>query len=278
MIEQLETIPFTKMQGAGNDFVVLDNRELNISKQELIELAPTICDRKFGVGSDGIMALLPPEHEEADYTMFFRNPDGSDAGMCGNGARCMAQFAHSLGYDAEHHFNVHDQLYQAVVEAENIVRISFPMQASATEHSIDGETFYGIHTGTEHLVHAVSENLLEDEKALREQGQQLRYHDKFQPAGTNVNFISGIDNRSLKLQTYERGVEDLTLACGTGAIAAALICHHIQSPSQGSSPYKVETKGGQLTVYFDYQSTSSQYANIKLEGPAHFVFNGSYQL
>src|SRR6056297_1858918 len=278
MIEQLQTIPFTKMQGAGNDFVVLDNRKLDLSKQELVELAPTICDRRFGVGSDGIMALLPPEHDEADYTMFFRNPDGSDAGMCGNGARCMALFAHSLGYKAEHQFNVHNQLYQAVVETENIVRISFPMQASATEHSIDGETFYGIHTGTEHLVHAVSEDLLEDEKALREQGQQLRYHDKFQPAGTNVNFISGIDDRSLKLQTYERGVEDLTLACGTGAIAAALIWHHLQSPAQGPSPYKVETKGGRLTVYFDYDSISSQYANIKLEGPAHFVFQGSYQL
>ncbi|MDZ7682443.1 MAG: hypothetical protein U5J63_12200 [Fodinibius sp.] len=157
--------------------MVLDNRQLHLSKNELVELAPDICDRKFGVGSDGIMALLHPENDQADYTMFFRNPDGSDAGMCGNGARCMALFAHALGFDVSHQFNVHDQLYDAVVEDDKTVRISFPMQASATKHQINGQTLYSIHTGTEHLVRTVDEGMLADEDTLRELGQRLRYHE-----------------------------------------------------------------------------------------------------
>ena len=277
MTKDSNHISFTKMQGAGNDFVVLDNRSQSLSKEELIELAPKICDRKFGVGSDGILALLPPEMEQADYTMFYRNPDGSDAGMCGNGARCIALFAHSLGYDARHQFNVHNQIYEAEVKDSNTVRISFPMKASAHEVTIDGQTLYSIHTGTEHIVTTKDDQSLSDEDRLREEGRLLRHHSQFQPKGTNVNFICGMDNDSLKLQTFERGVEDLTLACGTGAIASALIWHHIQKTDSRHNTFSVETAGGSLTVYFDYEPSDQQFTNIKLEGPAHFVFEGKYE-
>lgn len=267
------------MQGAGNDFVVLDNRSVSLSKEKLIELAPEICDRKFGIGSDGLLALFPPSKQDADYTMFYRNPDGSDAGMCGNGARCLALFAHSLGFDAEHHFNVHSQIYTAHVDDTDKVGVSFPMEASATERTLDGRQIYAIHTGTEHIVTTVDEDTLENEEALREMGEFLRYHSTFQPKGTNVNFICGVNKEQLKLQTYERGVEDLTLACGTGAIASALIWHYQQEKSESSSEeYSVKTKGGTLNVYFSFNATKATYSNIKLEGPAHFVFEGQYFL
>ncbi len=263
------------MQGAGNDFVVLDNRNGQFSEEEIAGLAPEICDRKFGVGSDGILALAKPQQPKVDYTMIYRNPDGSNAGMCGNGARCIALFAHSLGFDANHSFNVHDQIYQAEVSSPNTVSIAFPMEASAAEHTVDGVTLYQIHTGTEHIVTQVDEDELEQEDQLRKLGSELRYHEEFQPKGTNVNFICGVDQQTVQLQTYERGVEDLTLACGTGAIASALVWHHLQD-HPAESPFSVDTKGGALNVHFSFDSHTDTYSNIKLEGPAHFVFNGEF--
>ncbi len=266
------------MQGAGNDFVVIDNRSQNFSKEQLIDLAPKICDRKFGVGSDGILALMPAEKNDADYTMFYRNPDGSDAGMCGNGARCIARFAYSLGFEDYHSFIVHDSIYTAEVDNSGSVTISFPMEASVNELAMDSRTLYQVHTGTEHIGLIVNKEKLEDEDSLREEGQNLRYHDRFQPKGTNVNFIWGMNPQKLKLQTYERGVEDLTLACGTGAIASALIWHHRQDNPKQTDTFRVETKGGSLNVYFSFDPDAKKYSNIKLEGPAQFVFKGEYIL
>lgn len=277
MTEDRPHIAFTKMQATGNDFVVLDNRSLDLSKEEIVALTPEICDRNFGVGSDGILVLFPPEREEVDYTMFFRNPDGSDAGMCGNGARCMALFAHSLGFDERHRFNVHNKVYRAEIESPEKIRISFPMEASAKEITVDQRQCYAIHTGTEHLVTEVNASQLDDEERLRGEGALLRHHTLFQPKGTNANFICGTDASHLELQTYERGVEDLTLACGTGAIASALVWHHLQeSPPEGPYKYSVETRGGTLSVYFSFNKNNHLYTNIKLEGPAHFVFKGEY--
>lgn len=269
-------ISFTKMQAAGNDFVVIDNRSNSFTKDELVSLAPTICDRKFGVGSDGILALIPPEQDNVDFTMFYRNPDGSGAGMCGNGARCMALFAHSLGFNKQHRFNVHDNVYEANVLGSDSVIISFPIKAAVNEKTIAGETLYAIHTGTEHIVKEITEEKLEHEEQLVSEGSNLRYHEHFKPKGTNVNFICGINSTALKLQTYERGVEDLTLACGTGAIASALVWHHLQDGNTSPQKYSVKTKGGTLLVHFSFDSESNTYNNIKLEGPAHFVFKGTF--
>lgn len=275
MTDSNQTIPFTKMQGAGNDFVVLDNRDLQFSEDEIAALAPDICNRKLGVGSDGILALAAPQKETVDYTMIYRNPDGSHAGMCGNGARCIALFAHSLGFDASHTFNVNDQVYLAEVKNSKSVSVSFPMQAKVEEKSVDGQKLYQTHTGTEHIVLAVDEEKLALEDQLKDEGGVLRHHKQFQPKGTNVNFICGIEPTKLKLQTYERGVEDLTLACGTGAIASALVWHHLQQQNS-PSPFYVETKGGTLKVHFTFNANTNNYSNIKLEGPAHFVFQGKY--
>lgn len=269
-------IRFTKMQGAGNDFVVLDNRSRKLSKKEIIRLAPKICARKFGVGSDGILALLPPEVDGVDYTMFFRNPDGSEAGMCGNGARCIARFAHSLEFNAKHTFNVHEQVYEANVQDDTSIIISFPMKASIQPKTVEGENGYFSKPGTEHFVIPVGQNMLEDEDQLITKGQTIRYHPAFKPEGANVNFITGKDTSTLKLQTYERGVEDLTLACGTGAIASALVWHHLQKESPEESIFSVQTKGGTLKVHFAFDRTTNQYRHIKLEGPAHFVFEGTF--
>ncbi|MEL7834975.1 diaminopimelate epimerase [Fodinibius sp. Rm-B-1B1-1] len=267
---------FTKMQAAGNDFVVIDNRSKTYTKDQLIALAPDICDRRFGVGSDGILALFPSERKEVDYTMFYRNPDGSDAGMCGNGARCMALFAQSLGFADKHTFNVHDNIYEAHILAEDTVSVAFPMEASVEELTLDDEQLYAIHTGTQHLVLPVEKQELEEEKTLVQQGRHLRYHKHFAPKGTNVNFIYGAHDTALHLQTYERGVEDLTLACGTGAIASALVWHHLQNNTSTAGKYSVDTKGGTLNVHFAFDVNNKTYRNIKLEGPAHFVFKGSY--
>jgi len=195
--------------------------------------------------------------------------------MCGNGARCLALFAQSLGFDATHSFNVHDQVYQAEISSPNTVSITFPMEASAAEKTVHDITLYQIHTGTEHIVIQVDEEKLEQEDRLQSLGSQLRYHEEFQPKGTNVNFISGVNPQTVKLQTYERGVEDLTLACGTGAIASAIVWHHLQEDSP-ASPFNVDTKGGMLSVHFSFDSHTDTYSNIKLEGPAHFVFNGKF--
>lgn len=271
-------IPFYKMQGTGNDFVIIDNRMLQLSKKEIGELAPEICNRNYGVGSDGIIALLSAEQEEVDYTMFYLNPDGSDAGMCGNGARCMALLASSQGFDNEHTFNVHNRVYKAIVK-ENSVTLSFPIQATIDPLSIDNQQFFSVHTGTDHLVTTVDEDTLTDEQYLRDRGRELRYHSRFQPRGTNVNFIFGVDTNRLKLQTYERGVEGLTFACGTGAIASALVWHHLQNSSTSNSyTYAVKIKGGELRVHFTFSPVKRNYSNIKLEGPAHFVFKGKYML
>lgn len=279
MKEHTTILTFTKMQGAGNDFVVINNLDRSFAKEELIRLAPELCNRKFGIGSDGLLALFPSEHDGASYTMFYRNPDGSDAGMCGNGARCLALFARSLGFDKKHSFSVHDKLYEARIIQSNTVRISFPSDTAVAEVQIDGNKIWKLHTGTEHIVIPVERDILQQKEKLRREGEALRYHSAFQPKGTNVNFIHGSGNNKVQLQTYERGVENLTLACGTGAIASALAWHHLKSRSaDAGQPFQVITEGGNLQVYFTFDPEMQTYSNLKLEGPAHFVFEGTYFL
>lgn len=269
-------LPFTKMQGTGNDFVVIDNRNQNITLEQIIELAPKLCDRRFGIGADGILMLQPPVDPSLDYTMIYRNADGSDAGMCGNGARCLARFAHQQGMGDSLTFNVHDHIYRAQINSKH-VEIQFPIQSSIREiHGITDELIYQVHTGTEHIVLELSDEKTNEADQLRRWGRQLRHHKEFSPAGTNVNFLSGTDPANLKLQTYERGVENLTLACGTGAIAAALAWHHIQQLKKTRNEMMVEVEGGTLSVSFTFDADSSMYSNIVLGGSAEFVFTGLY--
>lgn len=271
------TLPFIKMQGAGNDFVLFDNRSMKIEDEELSKIAPVLCDRKFGIGSDGLIALCYDITKKADLVMVYKNPDGSDAGMCGNGARCFAAYAVTLGSPKQFSFRVHDKIYRAKVEEENVT-ISFPLETEVKEENVGSEAVLNVYTNTEHIVCPVQKDLLEDEKQLITDGRYLRYHNHYQPKGTNVNFIAGVNSDELCLQTYERGVENLTLACGTGAISSALAWHHLQQNGDGRYTYKVKVRGGTLMVHFQFNESDKKYSDIKLEGPATFVFEGEYYL
>lgn len=275
MENSLQTLPFIKMHGAGNDFILFDNRSLKLDEDEITELAPVICDRKFGAGSDGLIALTFDETKQADLHMIYKNPDGSDAGMCGNGARCFAAYAVTLGSPRNFTFRVHQNIYQADVSDESVV-IHFPLETRVTEQVVANEAILNIHTNTEHIVCTSLLEDLEDRDQLIQKGKFFRNHPEFQPKGTNVNFIAGIDNDSLCLQTYERGVENLTLACGTGAIASALGWHYLQQGSDGEHRYQVRVKGGTLYVNFSFDSSLNQYHQIKLEGPVSFVYKAEF--
>lgn len=274
-------IPFTKLQATGNDFVLVDNRSGILGNMDLSDLAPKICDRKFGVGSDGLITVQ--KNESGEWVMNYKNPDGSDAGMCGNGARCYVRFVQMLnngnGVEAGStlKFRVHENLYEAEIHG-NRIRIRFPLETKAVPLSINGESLLQVYSNTEHIVCPVDEGMLEHEETLIEKGRALRNHKSFAPKGTNVNFLSGLGEDRLRLQTYERGVESLTLACGTGAIASALAWHHLQDQPGGEFQYQVQTRGGTITILFSYEETTQTYTNIYIEGPAEIVFEGIFYL
>ncbi len=271
------SLSFTKMQGAGNDFILFDNRTLKLTDKKIATLAPQLSHRKFGIGSDGLIALEFDDTQQADLVMRYKNPDGSDAGMCGNGARCFAAYAVTLGSPKKFTFRVHDQIYKASVKKKSVV-IHFPLTTKVLEKEIDGNHVLDVYTNTEHVVCPVQTTFLENETALIHEGRYFRNHDHFKPKGTNVNFISGIDNSQVCLQTYERGVEDLTLACGTGAIASGLAWHHLQEAGEGNFSYTIKVRGGAVKTHFNFNSEDKTYSQIKLEGPAVFVFEGDYYL
>ncbi|MEX0647667.1 MAG: diaminopimelate epimerase [Balneolaceae bacterium] len=271
------TLPFTKMQGAGNDFILFDNRFLKLSEEKIAGLAPVLCNRKFGVGGDGIIAMEFDETKKADLVMLYKNPDGSDAGMCGNGARCFAAFAVTIGSPQNFTFRVHDKVYTADVNDKDVI-IHFPLETRVKEHTVAKEAVLNVYTNTEHIVCPVQPPDLDNEPALVSKGRFLREHPEFQPAGTNVNFIAGTSSNQLSLQTYERGVENLTLACGTGAIASALAWHSLQQGAGGDHQYEIKVRGGTLYVLFSFDEEKKIYQNIKLRGPAAFVFEGQFYL
>lgn len=269
-------LQFYKMEGAGNDFVVIDNRELGLSLEEIISVTPQLCDRKFGVGADGLLSLEKPSLANVDYTMLYRNADGSDAGMCGNGSRCLALFAAKQGFNEKQAFNVHDAVYEAVVDAiEEQVSVSFPDVIAPKKLQINKKNYLQVYTGTEHIVSFEELDQLEQEEELVEEGSFIRNHPILNPPGTNVNFVCPNEDASMYLQTYERGVEDLTLACGTGAIASAIGTHFIEDRGDGEFTFEVIVKGGTLSVQFSFDESTNSYTNIKLIGPAHFVYSGT---
>lgn len=266
-------VPFKKMQATGNDFVLIDNRETLFLPDDLPELARVISNRKFGIGSDGLILL--EDSGGNDLRMIFKNPDGSDAGMCGNGARCFVRYARQLGYNDQITFRVHGKKYRGI-DKGNQIEIQFPLETKVNRISVNGENLYQVYTNTEHIVCSVEKNELENEQALTEKGRALRNHKMFAPLGTNVNFMAGTSADELELQTYERGVESLTLACGTGAIASALTWHHQNSGRPGNFSMSVHVRGGTLKVFFKVDPSDNNYKNIRLAGPATTVFEGIY--
>lgn len=270
-------VEFTKMQGAGNDFIVFDNRWYRFSQDELSSLAETWCRRHYGVGADGLLALDDPSSEEADYRMRYVNADGSRATMCGNGARCLALFAQHSGFEGpELVFDTDAGRYRATVtNAEaNRVRIYVP---SATDRRLDMdlegtvpdgiEGLHYLHSGTEHLVAFVKDV---ETVPVVEWGRRLRKDEELRPAGANVNFVHVDDVGDLHVRTYEKGVEDETLACGTGVLAVADLA---EATGRGAhDPVTIHARGGTLRVG---TAQTERGQERYLEGPAVSVFRGS---
>jgi diaminopimelate epimerase len=270
------TLPFYKLQGAGNDFIMIDNREICIPIKTLLGIIPKLCDRRFGIGADGFIALS--DSEISNYKMQYFNADGSDAGMCGNGGRCAARLASHLGFKASHTFEVHGNIYSVDVEPTSIL-LHFPATPSIESFN---DVEYGqidiINTGTEHICIQVKKELIDDNVFLRSHGEKLRYDVRFSPNGTNVNFYIPLDDHTIKLVTYERGVENLTLACGTGSLAAAICSVNNSGATLANNKITVQCPGGNLICHFNRPSTTNLFNNLKLEGPAEIVYTGEIQI
>lgn len=254
---------FYKYQGAGNDFILMDNREGSIALNT--EQIARLCDRHFGIGADGLMLLQLDE--EADFEMVYFNSDGKESTMCGNGGRCIAAFAYKLGAAARQMtFKAIDGLHFAVVKDNNIVALQM-QDVTAIEFGVGYEV---LNTGSPHYISWVDSVA---DVPVFEEGRAVRNSERFREQGINVNFVNRNGN-GIAIRTYERGVEDETLACGTGVTAAAIVSVGQQT---GVFHIPVAAKGGALSVSFE--KTGAQTAeNIILTGGANFVFEGKVEI
>lgn len=254
-------IPFFKYQGTGNDFVMIDNRSHHFDKNNT-QLVAKMCDRKFGVGADGLILL--EDHPTVDFTMVYYNADGNISTMCGNGGRCIAQFAKQLEIiDSKTTFEAIDGMHEATIEAGIV---SLKMNDVAQVKVSDDHSF--LNTGSPHHVELVS-NLLEYD--VKSKGEVLRYNT-YGTEGANINFVEAEKEDLFFVRTYERGVEDETLSCGTGVTAVAIALH--ETGMVPSNQVTLKTLGGVLKVRFTKEE--GVYKNVYLEGPATHVFNGTW--
>ncbi len=254
------TLPFSKYQGTGNDFVIIDNREHIFSKNDT-KLVAQLCDRKFGIGADGLMLL--ENHPSADFRMVYYNADGNESSMCGNGGRCLVAFAKALSIiDIHCTFEAIDGLHEATIENE-IVHLK--MQDVSTIKVTPEYTF--LDTGSPHHIQKVASV---KEVNIKKEGAAIRYSDLYGSTGSNINFVEQKSDHHFAVRTYERGVEDETLSCGTGVTAVAIAAYHNKLTTANKIDLDVE--GGKLAVKFDV--IDNGYKNIYLIGPATFVFKG----
>lgn len=256
-------IKFHKYQGAGNDFIIIDNRTYSYEfSQQMVE---RMCDRKFGIGADGMMLL--ESADGYDFRMRYFNSDGREASLCGNGSRCIVAFAHRLGlFGTTTCFLAFDGEHQAEIRPESV---KVKMNDVSTIKQTKDHFF--LDTGSPHCVKIVEDAF---RYMVYEEGKKIRYSEEFQPQGTNVNFITPVGGM-IKVATYERGVENETLACGTGCVASALAIAALNHDPENT--YTIETKGGQLKISFK-QSSNHTFSDIWLEGPAKHVFSGEIDL
>ncbi|MEX2117133.1 MAG: diaminopimelate epimerase [Bacteroidota bacterium] len=273
-------LSFTKMTGAGNDFVVMDNRDGRI--RDASALARAVCERHFGIGADGL--LLLENSDAADFRMMYYNADGSYGGMCGNGGRCIAHFAYANGIaGVEQTFEALDSVYRASVNGQ-IVELSMK-QPSKIRTDIMLRTSAGaigcnfVDTGSPHVVILLGEDApgkpgLSSIDVVRV-GREIRQHPEFAPEGTNVNFVKVTGANQLRIRTYERGVEEETLACGTGSVAAALVASEL---GLTTGPVTVQVKSD-IKLRVDFQKDDAGvYNGVKLTGPAVSVFRGVFEI
>ena len=267
-----EAIPFFKMNGCGNDFILIDNRAGRLASDPA-KFCRLVCRRRLSVGADGL--ILIESSGDFDFQWQFYNADGSRAEMCGNGARCAARFAHLQGIAGEKMVFLTDAgPIEAQVRGEQVsIKVTPPSDCRMEveiDLSVGRRTVSSINTGVPHVVLEADRMAEIDIVPL---GREIRRHAHFAPAGTNVNFIQPEDGKRLQVRTYERGVEDETLACGTGCVAAALVT---ALRREWSSPIPVVTRsGGILTIYF--QKDGDRFRDVYLEGDARIVYTGEIQ-
>jgi diaminopimelate epimerase len=263
-------IPFCKMSGSGNDFILIDNRQRILDGDRLGDFVRRVCTRKISVGADGLILIEPSDRVHFRWRFF--NADGSEAEMCGNGGRCAARFAVLRGIAPE---RLSFETLAGIIEAEvhgRQVKLQmvqpWGMELDLTV-GIDGQEhcLHFINSGVPHAVEIVADV---SRVAVADLGGKIRFHPRFQPAGTNANFVQPIARRHLKVRTYERGVEGETLACGTGAVASALIA---AAKGLVDSPVAVETTG-QEVLNIHFISKGKSYERVFLEGDTRLVYEG----
>ncbi len=272
----MRKIHFHKYQATGNDFVVIDNRSGSIAMTP--QQVSAVCNRRLGVGADGLMLI--EKHPTLNFNLTYYNSDGSQS-LCGNGSRAAVHFASSLGMvNGKSTFNAFDGEHSAELLPSGIVRLK--MNPVTAVNEIPGGYF--INTGSPHVIRFVSDI---HEYPVFEEGKKIRYADSFKPGGTNANFVELLSDNTIFVRTYERGVENETLSCGTGVTAAALA-----ASLQGyTSPVRIKTLGGDLTVEFKsgqaglpteqggrLAGQTSTFQEIFLTGPAKMVFEGDLEL
>ncbi len=267
-------VEFTKMNGAGNDFILLDNRarKIGLSREQIVRL----CDRHRGVGADGLILLVPCVSGQADWAWDFYNNDGSSGEMCGNGARCFARFVQKLTGAAEHMSfetiaGVITARFNGSLVTVNLTRPAHLQLGAQVPLRGGVQTIHSLNTGVPHAVLFVPDA---DRAMVMEWGPEIRRHAHFGPKGTNVNFVQVLAPNQIRVRTFERGVEGETLACGTGVTASALIASRVHG---FTSPVKVRVRGGDdLEVRF--QTADAGFDQVTLTGPADFVFDGRVDL
>lgn len=270
----MSELQFTKMQGAGNDFIMIDNRNGIVNDNDKVALVQKISPRATAVGADGVVFLEnDPEH---DAKWDFYNADGSSAEMCGNAARCFSLYAHKKGiFENSFSFRTIAGTISGELSGENRAKVKLtdaplPEKIESLDINDTKHDLYFINTGVPHALMVVDD--IEDID-LKNTGAAVRYHDHFAPAGTNVNFIAK-DGETVLIRTYERGVEDETLACGTGSVAAAIVA---EDAFNLCSPVAVKTRSGD-TLNISYAKTPTGISDIYLEGPAVVVYEGKLKL
>ncbi|MCH6257070.1 diaminopimelate epimerase [Puniceicoccaceae bacterium K14] len=268
-------IAFTKMHGAGNDFVMIENLDGSIELTQ--EQVAFLCDRRFGIGGDGLILLNPKTLEDQDATMVYYNADGSRAEMCGNGARCFTSFAliNKVGDGSTVSFQTDAGPMSSKAENGEFTINMTPVfdirmnQEAETEHGT--YAYHFMNTGVPHVI-SFSENIGAID--IKPEGRALRLHGHFQPNGANINFAEIQDSGVVKIRTYERGVEDETLACGTGVTAVALSANLTNSLP---TPISVLVKGGDI-LKVDFDKQGDTISNITLTGPAKVIYQGKITL
>jgi diaminopimelate epimerase len=256
---------FYKYQGTGNDFVMIDNRHDTFPKNDT-KLVERLCDRKFGIGADGLILL--EKHPSLDFKMVYYNSDGNESSMCGNGGRCLVAFAKQMKViDDKATFEAIDGLHFATIDDNGIVSLQM---TDVSDVKVE-DNYAFLNTGSPHHVTLVNDLANFD---VKNEGAKIRYSDLYGKTGSNINFVKQLEKDIFVVRTYERGVEDETLSCGTGVTAVALAM--FKTGRTNIKEVDLHVEGGKLKVKFDVEN--DKFTNVFLIGPATFVFNGKINL